>query len=476
MASWKKIITSGSAAELSSLALDTALPVAQGGIGATSLTDKAVLISQDSGTDAVGSLALTTNGSIIVGGTNGPAVEAADDVAGTGLTAAVGDGTLAINLDATHTAITSIKHNSLIIGGNSQNNTIDFGTDDTILFDIDNTEVAKVEADGVTITGNISSSAEISASTFYGDGSNLTGVSQDIDSLTELDATPHQTEDEFLISDNGTEKRISMANVAKGVFAAADDGDDATIAADGGITINNDAVTTDKILDANVTLAKIANAAANTVIVRDANSSGVLSAKAVTNTQILIGDGTGFTAASLSGDVTMTNAGVVTIENDAVEQAMIADNAVGNAQMADDAIGNAELKQDEDITLQSLTLTGDLTVNGTTTTIATANTLVEDKFMFLATGSAASNTDGGIVVQSGSVDLSGSAFYHDTNSQRWAVAKSVGQSDVSIVPTNFVATVSSSTSNPTNNNNHDENYGTGEMVVNTSTGEIWIRT
>ena len=80
------------------------------------------------------------------------------------------------------------------------------------------------------------------------------------------------------------------------------------------------------------------------------------------------------------------------------------------------------------------------------------------------------------MVQSGSVDLSGSAFYHDTNSQRWAVAKSVGQSDVSIVPTNFVATVSSSTSNPSNNNNHDENYGTGEMVVNTSTGEIWIRT
>ena len=70
MASWKKVIVSGSAAELSSLSLDTALPVAQGGIGASSLTDKAVLISQDSGTDAVGSLALTTNGSIIVGGTN----------------------------------------------------------------------------------------------------------------------------------------------------------------------------------------------------------------------------------------------------------------------------------------------------------------------------------------------------------------------------------------------------------------------
>ena len=38
------------------------------------------------------------------------------------------------------TTITSVKHNSLVIGGNSQNNTIDFGTDDVILFDTDNTE------------------------------------------------------------------------------------------------------------------------------------------------------------------------------------------------------------------------------------------------------------------------------------------------------------------------------------------------
>ena len=55
-----------------------------------------------------------------------------------------------------------------------------------------------------------------------------------------------------------------------------------------------------------VTFAKMQHVAANTVLVRDASSTGDISAKAVTNTQILIGDGTGFTAASLSGDVTMT--------------------------------------------------------------------------------------------------------------------------------------------------------------------------
>ena len=75
-------------------------------------------------------------------------------------------------------------------------------------------------------------------------------------------------------------------------------------------------------------LSLIADQAANTVIVRDANSSGTLSAKAVTDQQILIGDGTGFTAAALSGDVTMANTGAVTIANTAVETSMIADDNV----------------------------------------------------------------------------------------------------------------------------------------------------
>jgi len=74
--------------------------------------------------------------------------------------------------------------------------------------------------------------------------------------------------------------------------------------------------------------------AANTVKVRDANSSGTPSNKAVADTQILIGDGTGFTAAALSGDVTMTNAGVVTIANTSVENAMLADNAVDGTHIA----------------------------------------------------------------------------------------------------------------------------------------------
>ena len=70
------------------------LLVANGGTGATSLTDKAVLISQDSGTDAVGSVALTTDGQIIVGGSGGPA--AATITAGSGISVTNGANSITV--------------------------------------------------------------------------------------------------------------------------------------------------------------------------------------------------------------------------------------------------------------------------------------------------------------------------------------------------------------------------------------------
>lgn len=97
------------------------------------------------------------------------------------------------------------------------------------------------------------------------------------------------------------------------------------------------------IADDAVTFAKMQNVAANSLLVRDANSSGALSELAVADTKIVIGDGTGFGAFALSGDVTMTNGGVVTIANDAVEQAMIADDAVGADQLASNAVVNASV-------------------------------------------------------------------------------------------------------------------------------------
>ena len=87
------------------------------------------------------------------------------------------------------------------------------------------------------------------------------------------------------------------------------------------IIVKDLGITTSKLANSSstttgVTFAKIQHVAANTVLVNDTNAEGDISAKAVADTQILIGDGNGFTAAALSGDATMTNAGVVDISDD----------------------------------------------------------------------------------------------------------------------------------------------------------------
>jgi len=206
----------------------------------------------------------------------------------------------------------------------------------------------------------------------------------------------------------------------------------------GDVTIDNAGVTT--IGSQKVSLSKIKNQAANTVLVRDADDAGVLSAKALATTEILIGDGTGFTAAALSGDVTMTNAGVVSIADDTVSSAELADacSAVtsftaplieGSTSVqtplieytdGDDAItiadgggvtfpiatthtGGVQTATidytDGDLAMTiadggavttsgALTVTGDLTVNGTTTTVNTATLEVEDHIILLATNAS----------------------------------------------------------------------------------------
>lgn len=66
----------------------------------------------------------------------------------------------------------------------------------------------------------------------------------------------------------------------------------------------------------------------------------------------------------------------------------------------------------------NLTVTGDLYVNGTTTTINTSDLYVEDKFIILASGSATAG-DGGIIIDRGS-DVAGNiAFGFDSTTDRW---------------------------------------------------------
>ena len=70
------------------------LPVTNGGTNATSLADKAVLITQDTGTDTVAAAAMTSSGQVLIGGTSGPAVATLTE--GSGMTITNGDGTITL--------------------------------------------------------------------------------------------------------------------------------------------------------------------------------------------------------------------------------------------------------------------------------------------------------------------------------------------------------------------------------------------
>ena len=119
------------------------------------------------------------------------------------------------------------------------------------------------------------------------------------------------------------------------------------------------------------------------------------------------------------------------------------------------------------------TINGNLDVNGTLTTIDTTNLSIKDRLIFAASGSSGTNVDAGLLVQSGSVAGSGSAFYHDINSERWSVAKGVAEGQTAVTPLQFVTTVTLNSDAPSSDNG---DYGVGEMWVETDTQDIYIRT
>ena len=71
----------------------------------------------------------------------------------------------------------------------------------------------------------------------------------------------------------------------------------------------------------------------------------------------------------------------------------------------------------------NLTLSGDLTVNGTTTTIDTQNLLVEDPMVLLASGASSANQNGGLAILSGSSVSSESLVIWRVDNDIWGVGR-----------------------------------------------------
>jgi hypothetical protein len=162
------------------------------------------------------------------------------------------------------------------------------------------------------------------------------------------------------------------------------------------------------------------------------------------DTGLQTGDSPQFVDLTLTGDITV---GGQEIKSNGGTTVFTLDNA--NATVA----GN-------------LTVSGDLSVTGNVTEFQVTQLNVEDQFALLASGSG--TTDAGIIAASGSINA-GSALYHDITDNRWAVAKSVASNATAVTPLEYVTTVKIDSGNPST-----QEYGRGEMYINTGDDSIWI--
>lgn len=123
------------------------------------------------------------------------------------------------------------------------------------------------------------------------------------------------------------------------------------------------------------------------------------------------------------------------------------------------------------------TITGNLTVNGTTTTINTDNLLVEDRFALFASGSTTA-TDGGIVVQAatGAGTATGFALGYNATADRWAYQDALAFNATSFgTPTAYAVTAETAAGAPAANPAYGgATYGYGNVYVNSSNGDIFI--
>jgi hypothetical protein len=180
----------------------------------------------------------------------------------------------------------------------------------------------------------------------------------------------------------------------------------------------------------------------------------------ITNGNIAINNGTSTALTTTGTTAALFNANATTLNIGGAATAINIGAATGNTTVNNNLI-----------------VTGDFTVNGTSSIIDTTNLSVEDRFIILnhGSGSVSPTQEGGIIIE-GTTAGSGSAFYYDGGTTlRWGVALGVAEGAISVTPNSFVVTVSGSAANPTSDPIYGgATNGFGNMYVNTSDSSIWI--
>ena len=182
----------------------------------------------------------------------------------------------------------------------------------------------------------------------------------------------------------------------------------------------------------------------------------------------------------LPNDVTVT--GDLTVSGNDIKMSggttALTFSGTGDVDVAGDLkVGGNDIKSSGGTTAITLdganvTIAGDLTVNGTTTTVNTDNLIVEDKFALFASGSNTS-TDGGIMVQQGAT--SAYALAVDASADRWALQNDADIATItSIAPDAFMGVIQEGIVDPASNPKYGGVNGFGTIFVDSITGNVWI--
>lgn len=373
---WKKIIVSGSQAELNQITVDntvTANAFSGGGASITGVVHNA------------GEIASEISGSL---GANATLIRSLTASGISGSFDAL-SGSIATRFDgltSDYTELTNIPGG--IISSSAQ-----------VVSSLDNQEVDL-------------GTAAITASFFKGDGSQLTNI--DIASVSTV-------VDSFT---NATTRTITHNFGTKNVLATVYNSDDEQI-------IPSNVITT----DANTLTVSFDTATSGRVIVGKGGHvvSGSIPFDNLLNTPTLISSSAQVDYESIQNTPDLSGI---------ISGSSIASSAQGQVALTSNGVAatavDLGLQTNDSPTFASLTLTGDLTVQGTTTSVQAANLLVEDKFILLSSGST-STSEGGIIVDGG--DDNGKGYGYDSGQSRWGFESGLSDGATGIAPTAFAAAV-----------------------------------
>jgi hypothetical protein len=382
MASWKKIIVSGSVAELAAVSASVGVLVG---------TNQQIQPTQ-AGTRLTGSF----TGSFTGDGTNLIGVTATPTFPSTALT------------DITDSTNTKFFINDDSGNATSGNKQITYAN---LLTDLAGTNLAVESSDSLTLASTITGLTSVSSTSFsgsfsgsfQGDGSNLTGSSLQIGRAHGSDGS------------NGTVNLKTQALTITGTsneIETSVSGQTVTVGLPNDVTVTGDL----------------------TVSGNDIKMSG------------------GTTALTFSG------AGDVEV--------------IGDLKVSGNDIKASDNTTAITLNGANVTIAGDLTVNGTTTTVNTDNLIVEDKFALFASGST-SSTDGGILVQQGST--SAYALAVDASADRWALQNNADIATInSVAPDAYMGVIQEGSIDPSSNPVYGGASGFGTIYVDSNTGNIWI--